>query len=249
MSRRDKIEAKKLGLDPEKLPRHVAIIMDGNGRWARERGRPRIFGHRAGIESVRDVVRACSELGIEYLTLYTFSRENWRRPKAEVSSLMNMLRELLRKEVKELDENDVRIETIGRTRDLPEPVQKELLRAIEKTRDNKGLVLVLAISYGGRDEIVDAAARAAIAVLDGEITADQIDERTFRRFLYAPGIPDPDLLIRTSGELRVSNFLLWQIAYAEIWVTDLLWPDFRRGELFRALLDFQKRVRRFGGVE
>ncbi len=249
MSRRNKIDAKKLGLDPGKLPRHVAIIMDGNGRWARERGRPRIFGHRAGIESVRDVVKACSEIGIKYLTLYTFSRENWRRPRAEVTSLMSMLRDLLRKEVKELDENDVKIETIGRTQDLPEPVRAELLKAIEKTRDNEGLVLVLAISYGGRDEIVDAAARAARAVQEGQITADQIDEKTFEGFLYAPGIPDPDLLIRTSGELRVSNFLLWQIAYAEIWVTDMLWPDFRRGELFRALLDFQKRERRFGGVE
>jgi len=249
MAKDKKIDPHEVGLDPRRLPHHVAVIMDGNGRWARDRGRPRIFGHRAGIESVRDVVKACSQIGVEYLTLYTFSRENWKRPKAEVSALMKMLRNLLKNEIKELDRNDVRVMAIGRVDDLPDSVRKELSRAIDKTRDNKGLTLILALSYGGRGEIADAASRAAKGVLDGELAPEEINEDTFGRFLYAPDVPDPDLLIRTSGELRVSNFLLWQIAYSEIWVTDVLWPDFTRNELFEAIADFQKRERRFGGVE
>lgn len=249
MAKEKKIDPHEVGLDPGKLPQHVAIIMDGNGRWARDRGRPRIFGHKAGIESVRDVVKGCSQIDIKYLTLYTFSRENWRRPKVEVSALMRMLRNLLRNEIKELDENDVRVMAIGRINDLPDFVQKELSRAVDKTRDNKGLTLILALSYGGRGEIADAASRAAKRVLDGRLAPEEINEDTFGQFLYAPDVPDPDLLIRTGGELRVSNFLLWQIAYSEIWVTDLLWPDFTRNELFKAIADFQKRERRFGGVE
>jgi undecaprenyl diphosphate synthase len=249
MAKQKRIDPTELGLDPEKLPQHVAIIMDGNGRWAREKGKPRIFGHRAGIESVRDVVRACSQIGIGYLTLYTFSRENWRRPRSEVTALMRMLRDLLRKEIEELDENDVRVRGIGRIDDLPDSVRSELRKARERTEANKGLVLILALSYGGRDEIADAAARAATEVAEGNILPADITEEAFSGFLYAPDIPDPDLLIRTSGELRVSNFLLWQIAYSEIWVTDVLWPDFSRKELFDALASYQKRERRFGGVE
>jgi undecaprenyl diphosphate synthase len=249
MAKDKKIHASELGLDSKKLPQHIAVIMDGNGRWAREKGRPRIFGHRAGIESVRDIVKACSQIGIEYLTLYTFSRENWKRPKTEVSSLMKMLRDLLRKEVRELDENDVRIAAIGRISDLPDFVQAELSRAIEKTRDNKGLTLVLALSYGGRAEIADAASKIAKEAYEHRLEPEKIDEELFAQYLYAPDIPEPDLLIRTSGELRVSNFLLWEIAYSEIWVTDLLWPDFRRSELFKAIADYQKRERRFGGIE
>ncbi len=249
MAKEKKIHPHEVGLDPGKLPQHIAIIMDGNGRWARDRGRPRIFGHKAGIESVRDVVKACSQIDIKYLTLYTFSRENWRRPKVEISALMRMLRNLLRNEIKELDENDVRVMAIGRINDLPDSVQKELSRAVDKTHDNKGLTLILALSYGGRGEIADAASRAAKRVLDGRLAPEEINEDTFGQFLYTPDVPDPDLLIRTGGELRVSNFLLWQIAYSEIWVTDLLWPDFTRNELFKAIADFQKRERRFGGVE
>ena len=249
MSKQKRINPAELGLDPRKLPQHVAIIMDGNGRWAREKGKPRIFGHRAGIESVRDVVRACSQIGIGYLTLYTFSRENWRRPRSEVSALMRMLRELLRKEIEELDENDVRVTAIGRINDLPDSVRSELKKARDRTRENEGLVPILALSYGGRDEIADAAAKAARDVTDGVLSPEDISEETFAEYLYAPDVPDPDLLIRTSGELRVSNFLLWQIAYSEIWVTDVLWPDFGREQLFDALADFQHRERRFGGVE
>lgn len=249
MIKQEKIDPAELGLDAGRLPQHIAIIMDGNGRWAKEKGRPRIFGHRAGIESVRDIVRACSQIGIKYLTLYTFSRENWRRPKSEVRALMKMLRDLLLKEVEELDENNVKVTAIGRIDDLPDSVQSVLSKACERTRSNTGLVLVLALSYGGRDEIVDAASKVAREVLEGSLEPGDIDEKIFARFLYAPGVPDPDLLIRTSGELRISNFLLWQIAYSEIWVTDVLWPDFKREELYRALADFQNRERRFGGVE
>jgi len=248
MAKEEKIDLSELGLDSNNLPQHIAIIMDGNGRWAKERGKPRILGHRAGIESVRDIVKACNQIGIKYLTLYTFSIENWRRPKSEVSSLMKMLRDLLRKEIKELHENDVRVMAIGRIGDLPDFVQAEVAKAAEKTCDNKGLTLILALSYGGRGEIADAASRAARDVLEGKLAPEAIDEEIFGRFLYAPDIPDPDLLIRTSGELRVSNFLLWQIAYSEIWVTDVLWPDFNRAELYKAILDYQMRERRFGGV-
>jgi undecaprenyl diphosphate synthase len=249
MIKEKRINPAELGLDPGKLPQHVAIIMDGNGRWARERGKPRILGHRAGIESVRDVVRACSQIGIGYLTLYTFSRENWRRPRREVRALMGMLRDLLRREIEELDENDVCVRAIGRIEDLPQSVREEISRAHERTKDNEGLVLVLALSYGGRDEIVDATARAVGEAVSGRLLPEDINEEAFARFLYAPDIPDPDLLIRTSGELRVSNFLLWQIAYSEIWVTDVLWPDFTRQDLFDALRSYQTRERRFGGVE
>ncbi len=222
--------------------------MDGNGRWAKRRGLPRIFGHRAGIESVRDVVRTCSELGVEYLTLYTFSSENWRRPPDEVNALMSMLKRMLNREVDDLNRRNVSIRAIGRLSELPEDVRKELFKAIEKTRSNTGLKLYLALSYGGRAEIVDAFKKAFDRIKKGEMKIEDLTEDNFRDFLYDPELPDPDLLIRTSGEMRISNFLLWQIAYSEIYITDTLWPDFRKDELLKAIEDYSRRERRFGGV-
>ena len=231
-----------------KIPKHIAIIMDGNGRWAQKRGLPRIIGHKTGVESVREVVRVASELGVEYLTLYTFSRENWKRPKDEVMGLMNLLKRLLRIEVEELNRNNVRIKAIGRLQDLPDEVLEELERARRLTEKNDGLKLYLALSYGGRAEIVDALKKALKKWEEGKLSPDGIDEESFRQFLYDPELPDPDLLIRTSGEMRVSNFMLWQIAYSEIYVTPTLWPDFRREELLKAIEDYSKRERRFGGI-
>jgi len=231
-----------------KIPKHIAIIMDGNGRWAQKRGLPRIIGHKTGVESVREVVRVASELGVEYLTLYTFSRENWKRPKDEVMGLMNLLKRLLRIEVEELNRNNVRIKAIGRLQDLPDEVLEELERARRLTEKNDGLKLYLALSYGGRAEIVDALKKALKKWEEGKLSPDVIDEKSFRQFLYDPELPDPDLLIRTSGEMRVSNFMLWQIAYSEIYVTPTLWPDFRREELLKAIEDYSKRERRFGGI-
>ena len=231
-----------------KIPKHIAIIMDGNGRWAQKRGLPRIIGHKTGVESVREVVRVASELGVEYLTLYTFSRENWKRPKDEVMGLMNLLKRLLRIEVEELNRNNVRIKAIGRLQDLPDEVLEELERARRLTEKNDGLKLYLALSYGGRAEIVDALKKALKKCEEGKLSPDGIDEESFRQFLYDPELPDPDLLIRTSGEMRVSNFMLWQIAYSEIYVTPTLWPDFRREELLKAIEDYSKRERRFGGI-
>lgn len=231
-----------------KVPRHIAIIMDGNGRWAKERGLPRILGHRAGIESVREIVRASGEVGIKALTLYVFSVENWERPKEEVRGLMGMFRELLRKEVRELDKNNVRLMSIGRRELMPKVVQEELVRAIIALEKNTGLVLNLALSYGGRAEIVEAAQRIGEEAKEGRLDLAKLDEKTFAKHLYAPDLPDPDLLIRTAGEMRVSNFLLWQIAYAELYVTEVLWPDFRRPNLLKAIENYQKRERRFGKV-
>ena len=227
------------------LPRHVAIIMDGNGRWAKARGVPRLMGHRAGRESVREAVKGCVALGIEVLTLYTFSTENWNRPPSEVRALMAILRQTLRSERRELRENNVRLRTIGRASDLPGAV----VAAIEETQDYlagcDGLLLNLALSYSGRAEIVDAVRRL---VADRQ-TAAPVDEASFARYLYTAGLPDPDLLIRTSGEMRISNFMLWQLAYTELWITDTLWPDFRRRHLYQAVADFQGRERRFGRVD
>lgn len=233
---------------PENIPRHIAIIMDGNGRWAKKRGLPRIFGHRTGIESVREIVRTCSELGVEYLTLYTFSRENWKRPKEEVDALMKMLKRLLRREVDDLNRRNVKIKAIGRLEDLPDEVLEELKRAIDITKNNTGLKLYLALSYGGRAEIVDATRKIAEKIKRGEIEPEDIDEETFKNALYDPELPDPDLLIRTSGEMRISNFLLWHIAYTELYITPTLWPDFRRSELLKAIEDYKRRERRFGGI-
>jgi undecaprenyl diphosphate synthase len=222
--------------------------MDGNGRWAKKRGLPRIAGHKAGADSVREAVRVCGELGIEYLTLYAFSIENWKRPKKEVAGLMQLLELYIQKEVAELDKNNVRLVVIGRVHDLPASAQRALARAIETLKDNTGLTLVVALSYGGRAEITDATRQIARAVKAGQLDVADIDEALISRHLYTHGIPDPDLLIRTSGEMRVSNFLLWQISYAEIYVTETLWPDFRRAELLKALEDYSKRHRRFGRV-
>jgi undecaprenyl diphosphate synthase len=231
-------------LDLAHLPRHVAVIMDGNGRWARERRLPRVAGHRAGIDAVRETVEISGRLGIEVLTLYAFSVENWKRPRSEVSTLMRLLREYLGRELNTLKDNNIRLSVIGRMEDLPLAASRELERALEATRDMTGLVFNIALSYGGRSEIVDACR----AIVRAGVPADEIEAATIERHLYTAGQPDPDLLIRTSGEMRVSNFLLWQIAYAEIWVTDTLWPDFRRRQLFEAILDYQRRDRRYGGL-
>jgi len=230
------------------IPRHIAIIMDGNGRWARQRGLPRIAGHREGINSVREAVRASGELGVEVLTLYVFSVENWRRPRPEIGALMRLLRQTTRQEVDDLMRNDVRLSVIGRIQEIAPAARKVLAEAIQRTAGNTGLLLNLAINYGGRSELVDAVRRLVGDLGEGRLKAGTIDEETFGRYLYTTGVPDPDLLIRTSGEMRVSNFLLWQIAYTEIHVTDVLWPDFRRPHLYRAILDYQSRERRFGGV-
>ena len=235
-------------LDLTNLPRHVAIIMDGNGRWAKARRLPRLAGHRAGVESVRASVRASAELGIEVLTLYVFSVENWNRPKAEVSGLMQVLKETLRCELAELDENNVRLRTIGRETDLPADVRRQLDETRDALAANTGLTLNLALSYGGRAELVDATKSLVKDIVAGQLSVDDISEASVARYLYTADIPDPDLLIRTSGELRVSNFLLWQIAYSEIWVTKDHWPDFRREHLIAAIRDYQARERRFGRV-
>ena len=230
------------------IPRHVAIIMDGNGRWAKQRGLPRIEGHRAGSESVREIVRACGELGIEYLTLFAFSSENWSRPRPEVRALMHLLEFYLKQEIPELDKNNVRLRAIGRLHELPGSAQKQLQTSIATLNKNTGLTLVLALSYGGRAEIVDAARSLARDVKTGAIQVADIDETSLSQRLYTAGMPDPDLLVRTSGELRISNFLLWQISYAEVYVTETLWPDFRKEELVKALENYGKRQRRFGRV-
>ena len=228
----------------EQLPAHVAIIMDGNGRWAAQRHLPRVEGHRAGIDSVRDVVETSARLGIGVLTLYAFSVENWKRPRAEVNTLMLLLKRYVRLELSTLLRNNIRFRVIGRADELAPDVRHELDRGIRQTADNTGMLFNIALNYGGRAEIVDAARRAIAA---GVAPAD-LDERRFAEFLYTAGQPDPDLLIRTSGEMRVSNFLLWQIAYAEIWVTETLWPDFRRRDLLEAVVAYQKRDRRYGGI-
>jgi undecaprenyl diphosphate synthase len=228
----------------DRLPRHVAIIMDGNGRWAGERHLPRVEGHRAGVEAVRDVVETSARLGLEVLTLYAFSVENWKRPAAEVSTLMMLLKRYLGLELATLLRNNIRFNVIGRTDALAPDVRHELLDAEHKTAKNTGMLFNIALNYGGRSEIVDAARRA----IEAGVKPEDLDEDRFARFLYTAGQPDPDLLIRTSGEMRVSNFLLWQIAYAEIWVTDTLWPDFRCRHLLEGVLAYQKRDRRFGGI-
>ena len=231
-------------IQPDRLPRHVAIIMDGNGRWAGERHLPRVEGHRAGIDAVRDVVETSARIGLEVLTLYAFSVENWKRPAAEVGTLMMLLKRYLRLELSTLLKNDIRFRVIGRIEELPTDVRAELADAEARTAKNTGLLFNIALNYGGRTEIVDAARRAIEAGIDPAA----LDEQKFAALLYTHGQPDPDLLIRTSGEMRVSNFLLWQIAYAEIWVTDTYWPDFRCRHLLDAILAYQKRDRRYGGI-
>lgn len=241
---RVQIELKKSG----EIPSHIAIIMDGNGRWAKKRGLPRAAGHTRGVESVRDIVKVCSQLGVHYLTLYTFSTENWRRPKDEVSMLMRLLLKSLRDETDELNQNDIKITMIGDVESLPLEVQKELRDACEKTKSNKKMVLNLALSYSGRIEIIMAIKEIANSVQLKKIVPDDISESYFSNHLMTKAMPDPDLIIRTSGEFRVSNFLLWQIAYSEFYISDVLWPDFRRNSLYDAIRSFQKRERRFGKV-
>lgn len=233
-------------IDSSRVPKHVAIIMDGNGRWAKSKGKLRVFGHHSGVLSVRDVVEAADDIGLKYLTLYTFSSENWNRPKYEVTAIMELLVSALSKELAKMMKNNVRMKWIGDRSMLPKRCLRELDEAIEKTADNTGLTLVLAISYSSRSEIVMAAKELARKAKAGLIDPEDINDDIFSDALYTHDIPDPELLIRTSGEYRLSNYLLWQIAYAELYFTPKLWPDFRRNDLFEAVLDYQKRERRFG---
>ncbi|MDA8096475.1 MAG: isoprenyl transferase [Desulforudis sp.] len=244
---RNKRAVEEPQIDKSRLPVHVAIIMDGNGRWAKQRGVPKVMGHRAGAESLRDVVRYCAETGILILTAYAFSTENWKRPQDEVSNLMGLLVEYLSKEIQELNDNGVRIKSIGQVDGLPSDAYEALMAAEDKTKENKRLTLNLALNYGGRLEILEAVRKLAHEAHEGRLDPASIDESLFASALYTAGIPDPDLLIRPAGEFRLSNFLLWQIAYTELWITPVLWPDFRRSHLEQAIVDYQCRERRFGG--
>ena len=233
-------------IDKERLPRHIAIIMDGNGRWAREQGQDRLFGHYHGVESVRNIVEGCAELGIEYLTLYAFSTENWDRPQYEVVGLMELLVTTIRNEVESLDKNNIRLHVIGDLSMLPEYARKELGEALEFTKDNTGLNLVMALSYSGRWELLNAVKNIAWEVKQGKLSVEQIDQDILQQYLCTSAFPDPELMIRTSGEYRISNFLLYQLAYAELYFTNVRWPDFRKQNLYEALIDYQNRERRFG---
>ncbi len=233
-------------IDFDRLPRHVAVIMDGNGRWAKKRNLPRVEGHRAGSRSVREVVETSARLGIQYLTLYAFSKENWRRPRAEVRALWKLLEDYLKREDKTLVKNRIRLRVIGQIEALPASAQRELDRVMELTKDNDRLTVIGALNYGGRAEIVEAVKKLAS---QNDLDIADLDEDMFSKYLNTAGIPDPDLLIRTSGELRISNFLLWQIAYTEIWITPLFWPDFKRKDLLQAIVDYQMRERRFGDIQ
>lgn len=235
-------------LDLKRLPQHLAVIMDGNGRWAQHRHLPRVAGHRAGVKAAREIIESCARLKLPYLTLYAFSLENWRRPQAEVDFLMRLLREYLKRELPAIHKNNIRLLIIGRSEQLPDGVRKDIEYGMRMTARNTGMKLVVALNYGGRAELVDAFNAMLERVRSNGLSAFQADEQTVSEHLYTAGLPDPDLLIRTSGEMRVSNFLLWQIAYAEIYVTETLWPDFSRARLLEALVDFQKRERRYGGL-
>ena len=236
-------------IDEARLPQHIAVIMDGNGRWAKKRGKPRIFGHRAGSESVKAIIDTCARLGIKAVTLYAFSTENWKRPKTEVSGLMQMLKKVLRRELAEVAASNIRFQAIGNIAGLAQDVQDELAFATEKTKENTGLVMCVALNYGGRAEIVEAARKAVVDAVGEGRSPEDISEVDIERNLFTHGLPEVDLLIRTSGELRISNFLLWQLAYSEIYVTPTLFPDFRRTEIFNAIIEYQKRDRRFGDVK
>jgi undecaprenyl diphosphate synthase len=236
-------------IDHARLPQHIAVIMDGNGRWAKKRGKPRIFGHRAGSESVKAIIDTCGRLGIKAVTLYAFSTENWKRPKSEVSGLMQMLKKVLRRELDEVAASNIRFQAIGNIAGLAQDVQDELAFATEKTKENTGLVMCVALNYGGRAEIVEAARRAVVDAVGEGRSPEDINEADIERNLFTHGLPEVDLLIRTSGEMRISNFLLWQLAYSEIYVTPTLFPDFRRTEIFNAIIEYQKRDRRFGDVK
>ena len=244
------VEAELLAqIDAARLPEHIAIIMDGNGRWAKQRGKPRIFGHREGAESVRSILDTCARLGIKAVTLYAFSTENWKRPEDEVSGLMQMLKLYLKKELSTVHKNNIRFQAIGKISGLAEDVQKQIRAAEQKTAANTGTILSVALNYGGRAEITDAARKAAKSLIESGKSLDDLTEADIEANLYTHGLPEVDLLVRTSGEFRISNFLLWQLAYSEIYVTPTLFPDFRRAEIFKAIIDFQKRERRFGGVK
>ncbi|MBT8314065.1 MAG: isoprenyl transferase [Maribacter sp.] len=233
-------------IDYQKLPRHIAIIMDGNGRWATQQGKLRVFGHENGVRTVRKTVESCVKIGLEYLTLYTFSTENWKRPKIEVDTLMRLLVSSLKKEIKTFNENNVRLNTIGDIKSLPQKAYNELLEVMDKTKDNTGMTLTLALSYGSREELKNAMQQIAIKVKNNIISPENIDETIINTHLYTQNLPDVDLLIRTSGEHRISNFLLWQIAYAELYFMDVFWPDFREHHLVEAIINYQNRERRFG---
>lgn len=239
----------KLTLDHDNIPIHIAIIMDGNGRWAKKRGLPRTAGHKAGVEALREIIKTCSDLKVKHLTLYAFSTENWNRPEDEVTALMKLLISYLKNEIKELDKNDVRISTIGNISKLPLATRDEIYSALDLTKNNVGLNVNIALNYGGRDEIVNAVKNICKDVFNNELNIEDIDECIFKNYLYTKNIPDPDLVIRPSGELRISNFLLWQAAYSELWFSDIYWPDFGREDLVKAIVDFQKRNRRYGGIK
>ena len=245
---KDSSELKNEILRKGNLPAHVAIIMDGNGRWAKRRGLPRTAGHRAGVKTVKRIVRAAGELGISVLTLFTFSRENWKRPKYEVSAIMKLLYETTKREIEELNENNVRLITTGRIDELPQQKREVLERAKDKTNNNTGLILNLALNYGGRSEILDAVKQLALDVREGKLDPNSLDESSFSEYLYTKSLPDPDLLIRTSGEMRISNFLLWQTSYTELYVTNVLWPNFTVRDFYQAIRDYQNRKRRFGKI-
>ena len=236
----------KSKINTDNLPNHIAIIMDGNGRWAEQKGKPRVFGHKNGVTSVKEVIEGCREIGVNYLTLYAFSTENWNRPKLEVKTLMALLVSSLRKELNTLVKNNIKLNTIGNIENLPEKAQTELAEVVEKTKNNTSLTLTLALSYGSREEIVNVIRNISKKVVNNQIAIEEINENIINNHLYTFSLPDVDLLIRTSGEKRISNFLLWQIAYAELYFTNTLWPDFRKENLFNAIVDFQQRERRFG---
>lgn len=250
--RRDSVvsKAKRIEnmIDKGKLPRHIAIIMDGNGRWAKKKFMPRTMGHRAGMSALKKVVETCTEIGISVLTVYAFSTENWRRPSEEIDYLMNLLVEYLHKELDELNQNDICIKILGDHTSLPDKCQLEIQEAVAITADNTGMIFNIALNYGSRMEIIEAVKTIGEQLIAGKITTDSISEEMFSNLLYTKEVPDPDLLIRTAGEMRISNFLLWQIAYTELWVTDRMWPDFERDDLFDAIWDYQQRDRRFGGL-
>ncbi|MEZ0484791.1 isoprenyl transferase [Fibrella aquatica] len=233
-------------IDPGNLPKHIAVIMDGNGRWAKQQGAARVFGHRSAIKAVREVTEGCAELGIDYLTLYAFSTENWNRPKFEVDALMTLLVHTIRGEIKTLMKNNVRLSTIGHTESLPADCQRELHEAMRATEGNTGLTLILALSYSGRWEILEAVRQLTADIQEGKFQPNDINEGLFSSYLNTGGVPDPELMIRTSGEMRISNFMLWQLAYSEFYMPDVLWPDFRKPHLWEAILTYQKRERRFG---
>ena len=240
------MEKLKTKILKNKVPRHLAIIMDGNGRWAKLKNHPRVFGHKNGVNSVRETIEGCREIGIKHLTLYAFSTENWNRPKLEVKTLMSLLVSSLKKELKSLLENNIKLNTIGNLNDLPKGARKELTEVIEKTKNNTALTLTLALSYGSRDEIVNVIKNISKKVVNNELQIEEINENIINNHLYTFSLPDVDFLIRTSGEKRISNFLLWQIAYAELYFTNTLWPDFKKENLFNAILEYQNRERRFG---